>query len=122
MLIVNRHATGREIGQARGFPAEFDPAMQRSDFLDRTRQEVEDRCVRGLRSVWADNLADLTDVEKKVVKARFALDAADAEQTRPMTLEQVGEIIGVTKERVRQIQNKALEKLRQALEDSILAA
>jgi DNA-directed RNA polymerase sigma subunit (sigma70/sigma32) len=28
-----------------------------------------------------------------------------------MTLEQVGQIIGVTKERVRQIQNKAMEKM-----------
>ena len=37
-------------------------------------------------------------------------------------LEQVGEMIGVTKERVRQIQNKALGKLRAALEGAILAA
>ena len=75
-----------------------------------------------LRSILTSNLADLSDVEKKVIQARFALDAADPEQARPMTLEQVGEIIGVTKERVRQIQNKALEKLRQTLEDGILAA
>ncbi|MCC7203948.1 MAG: hypothetical protein IT441_02630, partial [Phycisphaeraceae bacterium] len=40
---------------------------------------------------------------------------------KPLTLEQVGKIIGVTKERVRQIQNKALEKIRQTLEDSYLA-
>jgi hypothetical protein len=37
-----------------------------------------------------------------------------------MTLEQVGQIIGVTKERVRQIQNKALEKIRVELETSFL--
>ena len=40
----------------------------------------------------------------------------------PKTLEQVGHIIGVTKERVRQIQNNALKKIRLALEESYLAA
>jgi len=34
----------------------------------------------------------------------------------------VGQIIGVTKERVRQIQNNALRKIRSALEESYLAA
>ena len=38
------------------------------------------------------------------------------------TLEQVGVIIGVTKERVRQIQNKALKKIRATLEEKYLAA
>lgn len=104
------------------FPTEFDPAMEKSDFIEQKRQGVEDTCVDELRSILAQNLADLSDVEKKVIRARFALDAADSEQARPLTLEQVGEIIGVTKERVRQIQNKALEKLRQTLEDNILAA
>jgi RNA polymerase sigma factor (sigma-70 family) len=39
---------------------------------------------------------------------------------KPMTLEQVGKLIGVTKERVRQIQNKALDKIRQTLEEEYL--
>ena len=39
-----------------------------------------------------------------------------------ITLEQVGKIIGVTKERVRQIQNKALNKMRVTLEERFLAA
>jgi DNA-directed RNA polymerase sigma subunit (sigma70/sigma32) len=38
------------------------------------------------------------------------------------TLEQVGRIIGVTKERVRQIQNKALQKIKVALEEDVVAA
>lgn len=104
------------------FPTEFDPDMEKSDFIDRKRQEFEESCVDELRSVLAGNLADLNDVERKVIRARFALDAADPEQARPLTLEEVGGVIGVTKERVRQIQNKALEKLRQRLEESILAA
>jgi RNA polymerase sigma factor (sigma-70 family) len=104
------------------FPTEFDPALEKSDFVERKRQEVEDYCVDELRSILTENLANLNDVEKKVIRARFALDATDSDPAQPMTLEQVGEIIGVTKERVRQIQNKALEKLRQTLEDGILAA
>jgi RNA polymerase sigma factor (sigma-70 family) len=104
------------------FPTEFDPALEKSDFIERKRQQVEESCVDELRSVMTANLANLSDVERKVIQARFALGAADAEPAQPMTLEQVGEIIGVTKERVRQIQNKALAKLRQTLEDGILAA
>lgn len=104
------------------FPTEFDPAMEKSDFLERRRQQVEDNCVDELRSVLAGNLADLSDVERQVIQARFALGAIDPEPARPLTLEEVGDIIGVTKECVRQIQNKALEKLRQTLEDNILTA
>jgi len=36
----------------------------------------------------------------------------------PLTLEQVGQVVGLTKERVRQIQNKALEKIKLALHAS----
>ena len=49
-----------------------------------------------------------------MIHYRFGLDS---EQPSPLTLEQVGQIIGVTKERVRQIQNKALEKIRLTLEE-----
>jgi RNA polymerase primary sigma factor len=104
------------------FPTEFDPALEKSDFIERKRLEVEELCVDELRSILTENLANLSDVEKRVIQARFALDAIDSEPVQPMTLEEVGEIIGVSKERVRQIQNKALEKLRQTLEDGILAA
>ncbi len=104
------------------FPTEFDPALEKSDFLERQRELVEEDHLDGLRDVLAGNYADLTDVERRVIQARFALQALDPEDARPLTLAQVGEIVGVTKERVRQIQNKALEKLRHALEDNIAAA
>jgi DNA-directed RNA polymerase sigma subunit (sigma70/sigma32) len=39
---------------------------------------------------------------------------------KPLTLEQIGQIIGVTKERVRQIQNKALVKMKGELESTLL--
>jgi hypothetical protein len=71
-----------------------------------------------VKRIVLDNRADLTDVERTVIEHRFGLEAADGE--KPMTLEQVGQIIGVTKERVRQIQNKAMEKIRIQLEANFL--
>lgn len=52
-------------------------------------------------------LAALSDREAKVLAMRFGLNAA-----RPMTLEEVGQKFGVTRERIRQIEAKALRKLK----------
>jgi RNA polymerase primary sigma factor len=52
----------------------------------------------------------LDDREKKIVFQRFGLDGG-----QPQTLEQLGATIGLTRERIRQLQTKALEKLRRAL-------
>ena len=109
------------------FPCEFDPSMERSDYLDRKRDDLETDCVEELKRILVQNKADLNDVERTVIKERFALlmPAAhgDAMPTMtPKTLEQVGLMIGVTKERVRQIQNKALRKIRVALESEYLVA
>jgi RNA polymerase primary sigma factor len=104
------------------FPVEFDPQLEKSNFVERQREDVEDRCKDELRNLLDDQLSHLSEVERTVIKARFALDQPDPDpSTRGKTLEQVGELIGVTKERVRQIQNKALGKLRVALNESVLA-
>ena len=58
----------------------------------------------------------LEDREKNILNLRFGLDG-----NHPKTLEEVSQCIGRTRERVRQIQNQALDKLRQMLEqDNIL--
>lgn len=50
----------------------------------------------------------LTERERKVIRMRFGL----APYAHPYTLEQVGVKVGVTRERIRQIENKAIRKLR----------
>lgn len=54
-----------------------------------------------------DVLDTLTDREKRVLELRFGI-----EDGRPRTLEEVGKEFGVTRERIRQIEAKALRKLR----------
>jgi RNA polymerase sigma factor (sigma-70 family) len=104
------------------FPTDFDPKLEKSDFMQKKREIHEDDCVDELRSIIKDNRADLTQIEKEVIEHRFGLIRRPVEQPddQPLTLEQVGKIIGVTKERVRQIQNKALEKIRLTLEGEYL--
>ena len=60
------------------------------------------------------NLADLSGIEQSVVEMRFSLDQS---HQSPLTLKQVGAKLGLTKERIRQIQNKALAKLRVTAEE-----
>ncbi|MEM9017030.1 MAG: RNA polymerase sigma factor RpoD/SigA [Verrucomicrobiota bacterium] len=58
-----------------------------------------------------DLLEVLDERETKIVVARFGLGGES-----PKTLEEVGEVFGVTRERIRQLQNIALKKLRRALQ------
>jgi RNA polymerase primary sigma factor len=57
-----------------------------------------------------DLLSKLDDRERKIINARFGLDGSD-----PITLEEVGDKFGVTRERIRQLQNIALNKMRRSL-------
>lgn len=63
------------------------------------------------RGVIHELLASIPPRDAKVLEYRFGLHDG-----RPRTLEEVGEIVGITRERVRQIQNQSLGKLRRALE------
>ena len=100
------------------FPTDFDPKLEKSNFLETKRADFEKDAASEVRDIVASNRADLTEVERTVIEHRFGLEAGENE--KPMTLEQVGQIIGVTKERVRQIQNKAMEKIRKELESNFL--
>jgi RNA polymerase primary sigma factor len=65
---------------------------------------------KDLRDEVGDLLDVLDDRERRIINARFGLDGK-----KPQTLEEVGEKFGVTRERIRQLQNIALSKLRRAL-------
>jgi RNA polymerase primary sigma factor len=105
------------------FPTAYDPAMERSDYLDRKRERIELDCVDELKDILFSNSADLSPVEQRVLSARFLLDQEPEQQpARRQTLDQVGSMLGVSKERVRQIQNQAIMKLRAVLEERLPAA
>jgi len=57
-------------------------------------------------------LKELTPVQKSVISHRFGFDGY-----KPSTLEEIGHIVGLTRERVRQIQSEALHILRKILEE-----
>lgn len=87
-----------------------DTSSQLSDFIpDDDSVDPEQAAIRqALRKQLNDDLSLLTEREANVLKLRFGLD--DGKQR---TLEEVGKQFGVTRERVRQIQAKALRKLAQ---------
>ena len=88
------------------FPTDFDPKLEKSNFLEMKRKSFEVDAAEEVKRIVQDNRASLTDVERTVIEHRFGLEAGELE--KPMTLEQVGQIIGVTKERVRQLNARAM--------------
>ena len=79
------------------------------DFIkdERTMSPEEYATVELLKEELANVLLTLTEREEKVLRLRFGLDDGQCR-----TLEEVGQIFGVTRERIRQIEAKALRKLR----------
>ncbi|MFT4640701.1 MAG: RNA polymerase primary sigma factor [Verrucomicrobiales bacterium] len=72
-----------------------DDAKSKADFIG-----LMDSCL----------MKELDDRERQIIELRFGLRGV-----QPRTLQEIGERFGVTRERIRQIQNIALEKLREAM-------
>jgi len=56
-------------------------------------------------------VAELDDKEREVIQMRFGLDGEE-----PRTLQEIGDALGVSRERIRQIESRAKEKLRRSRE------
>ena len=95
------------------FPTEYDPEMERSDEIERRHVDQHELALEDLQRILKGNMASLTAVERTVIGARFAMGSYE----RVQTLQEVGQLVGLSKERVRQVQLDALSKLRGALAD-----
>jgi RNA polymerase primary sigma factor/RNA polymerase sigma factor len=85
---------------------------------DERGDETQRRLAESDRLYQIEQFLDRLDSrEQTIIIRRYGLD----HEHDPQTLKEVGSALGVTKERVRQIEAKALEKLREAAEtESIL--
>ena len=79
------------------------PAYRADAHRQLAEQQQRERQVRAI-------MQDLTERERQIIASRFGLGAG----REPMTLKDVGRELGVSKERVRQIEARAMAKLRQA--------
>jgi RNA polymerase sigma factor (sigma-70 family) len=95
-----------EMQYRRLFPLQSEGLFER---LER-RNEESSVYVERLRRVVAFNLGGLTKIESAVLAKRFPWN-----RDTSLTFRQIGEAVGLSKERVRQIQNVALTKLREVL-------
>ncbi len=99
------------------FPASFDEAMEQPSVdLTSDRREISEFTAQ-LRQVMQTNSAALTELEQQVIRQRFPME--DDRTAEPPTLNEIGRMVGYSKERVRQIQNQALAKIRQSLEQRV---
>lgn len=68
-----------------------------------------------LNKLMGELLSNLKEREAEILKMRYGI-----EDGKPKTLQEISELMGISKERVRQIENKAMEKLRENKKISLL--
>lgn len=136
---LSREATPEEVAERMGISVEKVQQIQRIALepisLENPVGEEEDSCLGDfisdphaldpyeytekikLRKEIDEVLATLTDREQKVIRLRFGIPKEgdpdyDGIEARPHTLEEVGKEFNVTRERIRQIEAKAIRKLK----------
>jgi len=136
---LNREPTHEELANALGVSSEYIeqivPIAQPHISLDAPLVEAEDGSLLDVLSdddapapddhVGTDGLSlslyeamsQLRDREREILEAYFGLDGGD-----PITLEEIGQRMGVTRERVRQIKQRALSKIRRSKQGRRLGA
>jgi RNA polymerase primary sigma factor len=92
-------------------PVDTDGDSELGDLLEQTvLPDTDERMVReSIKLAVADALADLPERERRVLELRFGL-----EDDQPKTLREIGDIMGLSRERVRQIEGRALNQLRRS--------
>ncbi|NOZ78274.1 MAG: RNA polymerase sigma factor RpoD/SigA [Acidobacteria bacterium] len=90
-------------------PVDANGDSELGDLLEQSvLPDTDERILReSFVSVLEDALSDLPEREKKVLELRFGFF-----DDQPKTLREIGRILGLSRERVRQIENRALAKLR----------
>jgi RNA polymerase primary sigma factor/RNA polymerase sigma factor len=76
----------------------------------RTNQQAEEAAQIQREDEVAQLLEQLDDRERRIIRYRYGLDS----DREPMTLKEVGHVMGVSKERIRQLATRAITKLREA--------
>jgi RNA polymerase primary sigma factor len=71
------------------------------------REPEQDIIVKDLKDTIRKTLETLSENEREVIKYRFGLEGV-----RPMSLKELGKMFGLTKERIRQIEKKAIKRLK----------
>ena len=91
-------------------PMGDDSTSKLADIVADTRTQTPEEYAEliYLRKQLKEALSELTDKERKVISLRFGIDDGI-----PRTLEEVGKVFNVTRERIRQIEAKALKKLKE---------
>lgn len=97
----------RESNYRRLFPVQHDATFERATGTPDRQSELY---VERLRIALDQNLGELTEIETHILTQRFP-----ETRDRKLTFQEIGDAIGLSKERVRQIQNTALGKLREVL-------
>jgi len=92
-------------------PVDVDGDSELGDLLEQTvLPDTDERILReSFRVALADALAELPARERRVLELRFGL-----EDDQPKTLREIGEILELSRERVRQIESRALNRLRRS--------
>ena len=98
-------------------PVPWEPDLQKVDWNEHRQQEETQDWLEHIRVIMRDNLANLSDMEQSVIGMRFPIGQKTCKYD---TLRKIGDILGLSKERIRQIQKNALAKLRQTAEQCVL--
>lgn len=114
--ILSRFTNASQIQSAyyERFSVGFDPEMDVRDQRDIKSEGDDSGLLEDVIAILRIGSAHLSLRQEWVIRERFAIK--NDNDAVPKTLKEVGQIIGITRERVRQIEEKALEKIRKVLE------